>query len=375
MKIPLLADSQKLRIGNKELIWPIFLGPMGVGVSLSRLVAAVANEGGAGILSVVCLKEIWRDRLGYKVSNYEAICFEISEARRLSPQGVIGLNIMVAVQQDYESSILAGVDMGIDFISIGAGLINNLPVIDHPHHTQIAVIVSSAKAANIVLYRFEKNKWRELGYELAAFIVEGPLAGGHLGFTIDQVDKPEYQLEVILPEVKKVAQANGDFPVIAAGGIFTRADILQIMSLGADGVQMATRFLATEESAASDDYKRAIVQTTKPEDVIVSPGSPCGLPFRVVVSSPMYQTHLRAGRKPRCDKGYLLRKDADGNFTICGAKTDNQKFFCICNGLLASAGHNSNLQEEGLYTAGANAYLVTEISTVKKIMAELTGAP
>ena len=346
---------------------------MGVGVSLAELVGAVAHEGGGGILSVVALKEIWSQKLSYRVTTYEAVSFEIASARAFCPEGVIGLNVMVAVQKDYEDSIRAGVDMKIDFISIGAGLIGNLPIIDHPHKTSIAVIVSSAKAAKIVLYRFEKNKWRDLGYELAAFIVEGPKAGGHLGFSIDQLDKPKFQLETILPEVKKLALANGNIPVIAAGGIYTRADILNIISLGADGVQMATRFLVTKESAASDDYKSAIIQATKPEDIVVSSGSPCGMPFRVVISSPMYQTHLRAGRPPRCDKGFLLRKDADGNFTVCGAKNNNEKFFCICNGLLASVGYNSNPKEEEIYTAGVNAYQITEITTVKKIMDELKG--
>jgi nitronate monooxygenase len=346
---------------------------MGVGVSLSRLAAEFANQGGAGILSVVCLKEIWSNRLKYRVDNYEAVCFEIASARAMSPEGVLGINVMVAVQQDYESSIRAAVDMEIDFISIGAGLIGSLPVIDHPHKTSIAVIVSSDRAANIVLHRFATNNWREMGYDLAAFIVEGPKAGGHLGFKIDQVDKPEFQLEAILPPIKKIAQANGDIPVIAAGGIYTREDISKIMSLGADGVQMATRFLAAKESDASHDYKMAVVNTTKPEDVIVSSGSPCGMPFRVLRNAPMFITHLRAGRKPRCDKGYLLRKDSEGKFTICGAKTDNKDFFCICNGLLTSAGHNNNPEEEGLYTAGANAYRVTRISTVKEILDELKG--
>ncbi len=361
----------KLTIGRRELAWPFLLGPMGVGVSLSRLVAEFANQGGAGILSVVCLKEVWSQKLKYRVSTYEAVSFEVATARSLSPEGIIGLNVMVAVQQDYEDSIRAAVDMEIDFISIGAGLIGNLPIIDHPHQTAIAVIVSSAQAANIVVHRFNKNKWREMGYELAAFIVEGPLAGGHLGFKIDQVGKPEFQLEAILPPIKEIARANGDIPVIAAGGIYTRDDILNIMALGADGVQMATRFLATVESDGSYEYKMAIVNTTKPEDIIVSPGSPCGLPFRVVVSSPMYQTHLKAGRPTHCNKGYLLRKDETGKFTICGAKTDNKNFFCICNGLLSSAQYNP--EEEGLYTAGANAYRVTKISTVKEIMDELKG--
>ena len=363
----------QLSIGGKKLSFPLLLGPMGVGVSLAKLVSAVAHEGGAGTLSVVALKEIWSQKLSYQVTTYEAVSFEIATTRALCPKGVIGLNVMVAVQRDYEDSIRAGVDMKIDFISIGAGLIHSLPVIDHLHKTAIAVIVSSAKAANVVLYRFEKNKWRDLGYELAALIVEGPKAGGHLGFNIEQLDKPECQLEVILPEVKKIALANGNIPVIAAGGIYTRADIIKVVSLGADGVQMATRFLVTEDSAASDNYNRAVIQATKPEDIIVSSGSPCGLPFRVVVSSPMYQTYLQAGRAPRCDKGYLLRKDENGKFTVCGAKSDNKKFFCICNGLLSSIGYTSNPQEEALYTAGANAYRITEMTTVKKIMDELKG--
>ena len=367
------SNYPRLTIGKKELAWPFLLGPMGVGVSLSRLAAEFANQGGAGILSVVCLREIWSNRLKYQVGTYEAVCCEIATARALSPNGVLGINVMVAVQQDYESSIRAAVDMEIDFISIGAGLISSLPVIDHPHKTNIAVIVSSDRAANIVLHRFANNNWRDLGYELAAFIVEGPKAGGHLGFKIDQVEKPEFQLEVILPPIKKIAQANGNIPVIAAGGIYTREDILNIMSLGADGVQMATRFLATVESDASTDYKMAVINTLRPEDVVVSSGSPCGLPFRVLGNAPMFLTHLRAGRKPRCDKGYLLHKDSAGKFTLCGAKTNNRDFFCICNGLLTSAGHNNNPEEEGLYTAGANAYRVTKISTVKEILDELKG--
>src|SRR5680860_1055651 len=177
----------QLSIGGKKLSFPLLLGPMGIGISLAKLVSAVAHNGGAGTLSVVALKEVWSQKLSYQVTTYEAVSFEIAAARALCPGGVIGLNVMVAVQRDYEDSIRAGVDMEIDFISIGAGLIGNLPIIDHPHKTSIAVIVSSAKAAKIVLYRFEKNKWRDLGYELAAFIVEGPKAGGHLGFSIDQL--------------------------------------------------------------------------------------------------------------------------------------------------------------------------------------------
>ena len=370
MKTPKNTNYPQLVIGNKELSFPLFLGPMGVGVSLARLAAAVANEGGGGILSAVCLKTIWSKRLKYEVSTYEAICFEIAKTRALSPRGVLGMNIMWAVQQDYEASIRAGVAMKIDFISIGAGLIGNLPIIEHPHKTNIAVIISSAQAANIILYRWEKNNWKKMGYELAAFIVEGPKAGGHLGFKANQLDRPEFQLEVIVPAIKKIAEKNGDIPVIAAGGIYTRDDILNIMALGADGVQMATRFLATAESDASEAYKLAIVNTTQPEDIVISSGSPCGLLFRVVKSSPMYEDYLRGGRKPRCNKGFLLRLDKEGKFTFCPAKFDWKNYFCICEGLLSSVGY---AEGKNLWTAGSNAYRITEISTVKKIMDELKG--
>lgn len=361
----------KIIINNKELAFPLFLGPMGVGVSGYGLVAAVTNEGGAGILSVVGMKKVWSLRLNRPVTNYEAIVLEIAAARALSPQGLIGVNVMMAVQIDFESSIRACVDSKVDFISIGAGLISNLPKIDYPHQTNIAVIVSSDRAAKIVLHRWKTNNWEALGYKLIALIVEGPKAGGHLGFSLEQIDSPEYQLEAILPSIIKIAKENGHLYVIAAGGIYTREDILDAIALGVDGVQMATRFLATVESDASYDYKMAIVNATKPEDIIVSSGSPCGLLFRVVVSSPMYQTFLRAGRLPHCDKGLLLRKDAAGHFTICPAKTDNLNFFCICNGLLASRGVNP--LEEALYTAGTNAWRVKRISTAKEIMDELKG--
>jgi len=365
-----------MKINGKDVPSGIWGGPMGVGVTRAPLSSAIANEGGVGILSIIGLDRIWSRELGYKVSNYEAIIFEAAKARTLSPYGVIGLNIMVAVMANYHNSVEAAVEakrLGlIDIITIGAGLIKDLPEVNNSFKVPIAVIVSSARAAKIVLERWKRNKWSEMGYELTAFIVEGPKAGGHLGFKRDDLDKPECQLEAIVPEVKQIARENGDIYVIAAGGIFTRDDITDIQKVGADGVQMATIFLASIESSASDNYKMAVINTKDPEDIIVSGGSPCGMLFRVLRNSPMYQTHIRAGRKPKCSKGYLLRKDDLGNFTICGAKTNAELYFCICNGLLASAG--SNPDEEELYTSGSNAYRVESILSVKTIMDELKGS-
>ena len=145
------------------------------------------------------------------------------------------------------------------------------------------------------------------------------------------------------------------------------------MKMGADGVQMGTRFLATEESSASEAYKRAVV-ISKEEDILVAhdPGSPCGMPFRVIKQSPMYVSSLKQLRTPKCDKGYVLLKDKEGKFSICPAKTSNEHHFCICNGLLSSAGYNPET-EEPLYTVGTNAARIDRIVTVKELMDELTG--
>jgi nitronate monooxygenase len=181
-------------------------------------------------------------------------------------------------------------------------------------------------------------------------------------------------LENLLPSVKDLAMKCGDFPVIVAGGIYSHDDIVKFMNMGADGVQMGTRFLATEESSAIEMYKQAVVKATEADIVVAHrPGSPCGLPFRVIKQSPMYVSALKRLRAPKCDKGYVLLKDAEGNFTVCPAKESNENHFCICNGLLSSAGYNPE-KEEGLYTVGTIAARVDRIVSVETLMHELTGA-
>ena len=142
-------------------------------------------------------------------------------------------------------------------------------------------IVSSARALEIIC-----KKWERLGYRPDAVVLEGPLAGGHLGFKADQIDLESNKLENLFPPVMDAAKKYGDIPVIVAGGIYTHADIVRFLKMGASGVQMGTRFLATEESTASEEYKRAVI-AAKEEDIIIAidPGSPCGLPFRVIRQS------------------------------------------------------------------------------------------
>jgi nitronate monooxygenase len=356
---PLVIKGKKIRV-------PIIQGGMGVGVSLHPLARAVAHEGGLGIISSACLDRLVSKRTGKKINTYEAAYEEVSLSK--TKNGFAGINIMAALVRDYNDSVKGALDAGADAIISGAGLPLGLPAIQPPKDTALIPIVSSARALDIIC-----KKWEKLGYRPDAVVLEGPLAGGHLGFRIDQVELEANRLENLLPPVKDMAVKCGDFPVIVAGGIYTCGDITRFMNMGADGVQMGTRFLATEESSATETYKQAVVRA-KEDDIIVAhrPGSPCGLPFRVIKQSPMYVSALQRLRKPKCDKGYVLMKDAEGKYSICPAKESNENHFCICNGLLSSSGYNAN-EEEALYTVGTNAARVDKIISVKALMSELTG--
>jgi len=339
---------------------------MGVGVSLFPLARAVAEEGGVGIVSSACLDRLVSERTGKKLNSYEAAYEEVSQAK--AHGGFAGINIMCALARDYNDSVKGALDAGADMIISGAGLPVSLPAIQNPKDTALIPIVSSTRALEIIC-----KKWEKLGYRPDAVVLEGPLAGGHLGFKMDQIDIESNRLENLLPPVKDAAKKYGDFPIIVAGGIYTYEDIARYMKAGADGVQMGTRFLATVESSASPDYKSSVV-AAQDEDIIVAfdPGSPCGLPFRIIKQSPMYVSALSKLRKPKCDKGYVLQKDSEGKYSLCPAKASNEHHFCICNGLLSSANYNAD-KEEPLYTVGTTASRVDKIVSVQSLMQELTG--
>lgn len=335
-----------------------------MGVSLSPLAGAVAGEGGLGIVSSAALDRLVSKRNGKKFNSYEAAYEEVSLAKRSG--GRVGINVMVALVRDYEDSVRGAIDAGADVVISGAGLPLGLPNIHPSKDTALIPIVSSARALEIIC-----KKWERLGRRPDAVVLEGPLAGGHLGFKLNEIALEASSLENLFPPVKDLALKHGDFPVIVAGGIYSHGDIARFLAMGASGVQMGTRFLATEESSASDEYKQAVVNS-KEEDIIVAgdPGSPCGMPFRVIRQSPMFVSSLKRQRDPKCDKGYVLLKDSEGRFTRCPAKENNENYFCICNGLLSSAGFNSQ-EAEPLFTTGTNAYRIDKVLTVRALMDEL----
>ena len=357
--------SMTLRKTKVEV--PIIQGGMGIGLSSYTLAGAVSREGGLGVLSSAALDRIVSARHGKKFRAREATAQDVMDAKKISNGGPIGMNIMVAVINQYKDSVLGSMDGGVDAIISGAGLPMALPEIakTHPRFDDVALvpIVSSGRATDLIFRRWQRNERLP-----DALVVEGPLAGGHIAWR-DPVEalSPANRLEVLLQEVFEVTKKwNHPIPVIAAGGIYTHEDIQRYLDMGCAGVQMGTRFLATFESGANERYKKLLVEC-KEEDIELAsrPGSPCGMLFRVLKQSPFYVEALSKERAPNCSKGYLLNK---GN---CPSKYENEKTFCICNGLLSSI--NLNPTEKELYTVGSNAHKIDKILSVKELMDDLQG--
>lgn len=355
-----------LKIRNLISKYPIIQGGMGIGYSNFELAGAVAREGGIGVLSSAGAQLIVGRRHGKRMNNRKSIAQDVRDAKEKACGGVIGINIMVAVSRTFETSILGAMDGGVDIIICGAGLPLNLPQIasEHERYEDVALvpIASSGRAFELICRKWQKNYNRLPD----AVVVEGPLAGGHLAWREEEdVEDPSNLLENLVEDVLAVAKKYGDIPVLAAGGVANNKDIQKFMKLGCSGVQMGTRFLATHESGASNRFKESIVRSTKDDITLANkPGSPCGLLFRVLKSSPFYQQALENQRPENCSKALLL--DKNGN---CKAKENTKDFFCICNGLLSASDYEPD--EKDLYTIGARAYEIDKIISVKELMKEL----
>jgi len=276
-------NIKSLKIGNLTAKLPIIQGGMGIGISLNNLASAVANEGGIGVISAAGIGMCERDfATNYLEANIRALKKEIQKAREKT-RGILGVNVMVALS-NFADMVKTAIDEGIDIIFSGAGLPLNLPkFLDKTKDTKIVPIVSSGRAANIITKR-----WLEkYDYLPDAVVVEGPKAGGHLGFSVEQISNPDYALEKILVDVinaiKPYEESCGKtIPVIAAGGIYTGEDIYRFIKLGASGVQMATRFVTTEECDASINFKKAYINCKKEDIGIIK--SPVGMPGRAIVN-------------------------------------------------------------------------------------------
>jgi len=351
-----MSEMTALKIGDLEARIPIIQGGMGVGISLSGLASAVANEGAIGIISSAGIGMLESDfAKNFREANVRALRNEIRKAKSLT-NGIVGVNIMVALS-DYDEHLTVSVDEGVDLITSGAGLPLKMPerILEDKNgknRTKFVPIVSSGRAADVVFGYWSKH------YNLIpdAVVVEGPMAGGHLGFKKNQIDDPNYALEKIFPDViaviKNYEQHYGkSIPVIAAGGIFTGADIYKFVQLGASGVQMATRFVGTYECDASMEFKEAYIKSQKKGIVIID--SPVGMPGRALRNKFLDDVDSGIKRPPKCPWKCLKTCEyMNSPYCIALALTNAKKGYL----------------QDGFVFVGANAYRVKEIVSVKALI-------
>lgn len=344
---------KELNIGDLIARLPIIQGGMGVGISLSSLAASVANEGGVGVIATAGIGMHEPDFFSnFAQANIRALRQQIRRAREMT-QGILGVNIMVALS-NFADLIKTAIEEKIDIIFAGAGLPLDLPsfIKNRSYQPKLVPIISSGKAARIIAQTWEKD----YGYLPDAFVVEGPKAGGHLGFKPGQIDDPDYALEHLVDDVlaqaRKIEEKSGKkIPVIAGGGIYTGADIYDIMQRGADGVQMATRFVPTEECDASDAFKQSYIDACEQDIGIIK--SPVGLPGRAIVND--FLTDVAAGKKKPYKCPYHC-------IQTCESK---ESPYCIALALMNAK--RGNLKH-GFAFAGQNAYRTTSITTVPKLV-------
>jgi nitronate monooxygenase len=344
-----------LHIGDLKAAVPIIQGGMGIGVSRAGLAAAVANEGGVGILSGSQMGYLETDfKRNPLQANLRAMIAEIRKARKLSPKGIIGINFLVAMNH-YKEIVLAAVKEGIDLIVSGAGLPSDLPELVEGSRTRIAPIVSSAKAAQVICKLWERHYQRVPDL----VVVEGPEAGGHLGFSADVLrggNKPNLLgiVREVLQAVSPFAQnAKKKIPVVAAGGIYTGADIASCITAGASGVQMATRFVATNECDADIHFKQAYIDAGKEDIVIID--SPVGMPGRAL-NNP-YIGRVADRPEPISGCYQCLRG--------CNPATAP---YCISDALINAV---KGAVDAGVVFVGSNAWRLKKLMSVKALIEEL----
>lgn len=355
LSIQYFITMKNLNIGGLNIGLPIIQGGMGVGISLSGLASAVANEGGVGVISPAGIGFLYKKHSRDYLENcIFGLTEEIRKAREKT-RGIIGVNIMVALS-NYADLVKTSVKEGVDIIFSGAGLPLDLPKYLSPDSkTRLVPIVSSARGAALIC-----NKWKSnYDYLPDAIVVEGPKAGGHLGFKVEQLEDENYSLEKIIPEVIAVANEIGEkhgrtIPVIAAGGIYTGADIERFFELGVSGVQMGTRFVTTVECDASDKFKQAYINAGEKDVRIIK--SPVGMPGRAISSK--FLDEVDAGTKqPKVCPVNCIR--------TCDINTAP---YCIIASLTAALHGNF---KNGYAFAGSNVWKTDKIVSVKELFSSL----
>ncbi len=348
MKIP------SLKIGDLIVRYPVIQGGMGVSVSKASLASAVSRAGGLGVIASVGLGEEMDTSIPYLERSQQALAAEI---RKVKEQGLaVGVNVMVALTT-FGDMVKTCAKEGVDVLFAGAGLPLRLPEFAGDSNMKLVPIISSGRAADVICRSWFKKYSRFPD----AIVVEGPMAGGHLGFKLnDLLDGTASDLDTLVKETLVVAekyeqQAGRKIPVIAAGGVYSGADLARFLNMGASGVQMGTRFVATEECDVSEEYKQSYIDA-KEDDVAVIL-SPVGLPARVI-KTPFVEESFGAKQKFKCFYKCLITCDAD------------KANYCIALALLNS--YRGQL-DEGFPMCGQNVTRIDKILSVEELIQELTG--
>ena len=348
----------QLRIGKHIAPYPIIQGAMGIRVSGANLASAVANAGGMGIISTIGLglNSTYYKKVRLFEANRLALIDEINKARHLSPQGILGVNVMVSLK-DYETLVRTSAESGINLIISGAGMPLKLPeyTTNYPD-VALLPIVSNVDAAKIICRQWEKayNRLPD------ALVVKNPnRVGGHLGAKFHELGNPALNSEQVIPDLLNYldSEVGEDIPLIAAGGIWSRSDIAQALSLGAKGVQIGTRFITTDECDADAAYKLFHLQASS-EDIVVAP-SPVGMPGRVLNNS--------FAEKAIAYDPDLEKRCIANCLESCECR-DRQETYCIIQALDKAARGDV---ENGLIFAGSNAGRAEKIMPVAELMQEL----
>lgn len=348
---------RELRIGNKVAKIPVIQGGMGVGVSLSSLAGAVAANGGVGIISTA---QIGYDEPDFKTNtkeaNKRAIIKHVKRALEMAKDGLVGINVMTALK-DYAEHVRTAAQAGADVVICGAGLPTDLPELVEGTDTKFAPIVSSEKAISILFKMWDKKYNKTADF----VVIEGPKAGGHLGFSAEQVSDylggaANYDDEIskIIARVREQEKKyDRHIPVIVAGGVFDKEDVKHVFELGADGVQVASRFVATKECDADIKYKEAYINAKEENIQIIK--SPVGMPGRALRNAFIEQVEKAACKVEKCYG--------------CLAKCKPAEIpYCITDALIRAVKGDI---DNGLVFCGSNTGRITEITTVKAVMDDL----